>query len=121
MENLIAIIEDNKVVQVAVGSDEWADSLEQTTVNVTGQIVDIGFIYKDEQFYKPIDLLEGEELIAAKSEVEREWRDGELKNSDWIVPLTDHPQHAEYLTYRQELRDYPAQADFPNGNRPVKP
>ena len=53
MENIIAIIEDNKVVQVAVGSDEWADSLEQTTVNVTGQSVDIGFIYQDGQNYRP--------------------------------------------------------------------
>ena len=40
---------------------------------------------------------------------ERGWRDSELKASDFIVPLTDHPQHAAYMTYRQELRDYPAQ------------
>lgn len=121
MENIIAIIEDNKVAQVAVGSDEWADSLEQTTVNVTGQIVDVGFIYQDGKIIDPFDLLEGEELIAAKSEIERDWRDGELKNSDWIVQLTDHPQHASYLVYRQELRNYPSQADFPNGDRPTRP
>jgi len=52
---------------------------------------------------------------------ERGWRDNELKASDFIVPLTDHPQHAAYMIYRQELRDYPAQEDFPNGTRPVKP
>lgn len=121
MENHIAIIENNKVVNLAVGSDEWADSLEQTTVNVTGQSIDIGFVYKDGQFHNPIDLLEGEELIAAKSKIERDWRDGELKLSDWIVPLTDHPQHAAYLVYREELRTYPQQADFPNGERPEKP
>lgn len=56
-----------------------------------------------------------------KIEEEREWRDVELKNTDWIVPVTDHPQHAAYLTYRQELRDYPSQSDFPNGTRPQKP
>jgi len=56
-----------------------------------------------------------------KIEEEREWRDVELKNTDWIVPITDHPQHAVYLTYRQELRDYPSQSDFPNGTRPEKP
>jgi hypothetical protein len=121
MENIIAIIEDNKVVNLAVGSDEWADSLEQTTVNVTGQTVDIGFIYQDGQIIDPFDLLEGDELIAAKSEIERDWRDGELKLSDWIIPLTDHPQHAAYLVYREELRTYPEQADFPNGDRPIKP
>lgn len=52
---------------------------------------------------------------------ERRWRDGELKSTDWIVSVTDHPQHREYLTYRQELRDYPEQVDFPNGDKPVKP
>ena len=51
----------------------------------------------------------------------REWRDNELKATDFIVPLTDHPQHAAYMTYRQELRDYPSQEDFPNGQRPIKP
>ncbi len=56
-----------------------------------------------------------------KIEEERQWRDVELKNTDWIVPVTDHPQHAAYLAYRQELRDYPSQPDFPNGTRPQKP
>ncbi len=56
-----------------------------------------------------------------KIEEERQWRDVELKNTDWIVPVTDHPQHDAYLTYRQELRDYPSQSDFPNGTRPQKP
>tara|TARA_R110000851_G_scaffold113943_3_gene238788 strand:+ start:198 stop:422 length:225 start_codon:yes stop_codon:yes gene_type:complete len=41
------------------------------------------------------------------------WRDGELASSDWIIPTTDHPQHAAYLTYRQALRDWPASASFP--------
>ena len=67
--------------------------------------------------------------LAAKTEEEitfdiineRGWRDSELKASDFIVPLTDHPKHAAYMAYRQELRDYPAQSDFPNGTRPVKP
>ena len=56
-----------------------------------------------------------------KIKEERQWRDAELSATDWIVPVTDHPQHSAYLTYRQELRDYPSQADFPNGIRPQKP
>lgn len=52
---------------------------------------------------------------------ERNWRDNQLHITDGIVPLTDHPKHAAYLVYRQELRDYPQQPDFPNGERPVKP
>lgn len=52
---------------------------------------------------------------------ERQWRNSELKGTDWIVSVTDHPQHASYLVYREELRDYPSQADFPNGDRPTRP
>ena len=67
-------------------------------------------------FYSPIEIPE-EEIV----DRERQWRDSELSSTDWIVPITDHPKHSAYLTYRQELRDYPSQADFPNGQRPVKP
>ena len=53
-----------------------------------------------------------------KQEEGRNWRDKELKESDWIVPTTDHPKHAAYITYRKALRDWPSTADFPN-KRPV--
>lgn len=56
-----------------------------------------------------------------KELLEREWRNRVLKSTDFIVPLTDHPRHAAYMVYRQELRDYPSQPDFPNGQRPIKP
>ena len=48
----------------------------------------------------------------------REWRDSELKSTDWIYPLGDHPKHAAYVTYRQKLRDWPSTADFP-AKKPV--
>ena len=41
------------------------------------------------------------------------WRNSELASSDWIMPTTDHPQHAAYVTYRQALRDWPASVNFP--------
>ena len=44
----------------------------------------------------------------------REWRDKELKDTDWIVAVTDHPQLAAYKTYRQELRDWPSTDDDGN-------
>ena len=53
-----------------------------------------------------------------KKRTERKWRDAELKDSDWIVPTTDHPQHAAYITYRKALRDWPSTADFPS-KKPV--
>ena len=115
MENLIAIIKEGKVDNVIVASDEFAATLQEETVNVTGQEVSIGFSYSNGVFAATVKTLE------QKTEEEKFWRDSELKSSDYIVSLTDHPQHAAYMTYRQELRDYPAQEDFPNGTRPVKP
>jgi len=47
----------------------------------------------------------------------RAWRDKELANTDWVVAVTDHPQHAEYLAYRVALRNWPSTDDFPN-NKP---
>ena len=43
----------------------------------------------------------------------RRWRDVELGDTDRIVPLTDHPQHAAYITYRAALRAWPGTSDFP--------
>lgn len=115
MENLIAIIKEGKVDNIIVASDEFAATLQDETVNVTGKEVAIGFSYANGVFSAPIKTLE------EKTAEEKFWRDLELKASDFIVPLTDHPKHAAYIAYRQELRDYPAQEDFPNGTRPVKP
>ena len=60
-----------------------------------------------------------EEAIAAKSPVPAEdtarlWRNEELEATDFIVPLTDHPQRAAYMTYRTALRDWPSTSDFPD-------
>ena len=49
-------------------------------------------------------------------EIARAWRDKELKNTDYIVPLTDHPQHSSFITYRQELRDWPSLDTFPSSS-----
>ena len=115
MENNIAIIKKGKVDNIIVASDEFAATLQEETVNVTGQKVAIGFSYANGVFSAPVKTLE------EKTAEEKQWRDSELQSSDFIVPLTDHPQHAAYMAYRQELRDYPAQSDSPNGTRPVKP
>ena len=115
MENLIAIIKEGKVDNIIVASNEFAATLQEETVNVTGQEAAIGHSYANGVFAAPVKTLE------EKTAEEKQWRDSELKASDFIVPLTDHPKHAVYMTYRQELRDYPAQEDFPNGTRPVKP
>ena len=53
-----------------------------------------------------------------KAEDSRRFRDQELMCSDWIVSVTDHPQHAAYMTYRAALRDWPSTSDFPS-TKPV--
>lgn len=59
-----------------------------------------------------------------KAEQERQWRDSELSSTD-VYLLEDFPISAEdktrILNYRQLLRDYPQQPDFPNGTRPIRP
>ena len=49
-----------------------------------------------------------------KKTLGRSWRNRELSDTDWIVPISDHPQHAAYKTYRQKLRDWPTTSDFPD-------
>lgn len=65
-----------------------------------------------------INTLDYDYLYKSNEEVAKIWRDTELKNTDWIVPITDHPKHALYITYRQSLRDWPSTPDFPN-TKPV--
>ena len=64
-------------------------------------------------------LVEEENLQQAKAE-----RNILLQESDWTTstdsPLTDE-QKTEATTYRQALRDLPAQEDFPNIAFPTKP
>jgi len=61
--------------------------------------------------------------IKTSEEIEAEakaWRDYELKSTDFIVPLTDYPNYTAWMAYRQELRDWPSTASFPD-TKPIKP
>ena len=49
----------------------------------------------------------------SEEEIAREWRNIELKTSDWIMSVSDHSQLSEYTEYRKKLRDWPSTADFP--------
>ena len=61
-------------------------------------------------FGKKIEEISDEELKA----LQRKWRDKELVSTDYILPLTDHPDHAATLAYRVALRDWPSTSDFPD-------
>lgn len=55
-----------------------------------------------------------EEIKVATLAVEaKRWRDQELKNTDTLSLLADHPNNTNILSYRQELRDWPNTSDFP--------
>ena len=41
------------------------------------------------------------------------WRNDELKSTDWVVAVSDHPQLDAYKAYRTKLRDWPSTGDFP--------
>jgi len=65
--------------------------------------------YSHEEFVpEEITLLATEVAVNAK-----DWRNKELKSSDWIVQIPDHPEKAAYTTYRVALRDWPSTSDFP--------
>ena len=55
----------------------------------------------------------------SKEYTERQWRDKELARVDGLISLPDYPYNLH--PYRDELRNYPARPDFPNGARPVPP
>ena len=83
-----------------------ADGNITNTINADAEFVEANF--------------EHYELYVAPTPVEptaeeegRMWRDMELSATDYIVPLTDHPQRDAYITYREALRQWPSTEDFP--------
>ena len=46
-------------------------------------------------------------------EAARMWRNAELIATDYIVPLSDHPQREAYMAFRTALRDWPSTSNFP--------
>ena len=58
--------------------------------------------------------LTAEEIATELAREMRAWRDDELLSTDFIVPLSDHSERTDYMTYRTALRDWPSTADFPD-------
>ena len=90
-----------------------------STYRVTDNDGNVSKIIATEEFAKAHYVSYELEPLRTKSDSElaqreKDWRDRELKETDWIVAVTDHPQLAAYKTYRQELRDWPAMDDDGN-------
>lgn len=69
---------------------------------------------------KQLHIASEEELQSKIANNAKTWRNKELQSTDFIVPLTDFPNHAAWITYRQQLRDWTATQDFPN-TKPTAP
>jgi len=80
-------------------------------------LADEDFVKANFTHYEAVVAPTAPELTAEQKA--RIWRDVELASTDWIVPLSDHPQRAAYLTYRTALRDWPSTSEFPSGTKPT--
>ena len=77
-------------------------------VVITSVIADEAFMEANYSEYELVPLTEDQINAIA-----RRRRNGQLESTDWIVPVTDHPQHVSYLAYREALRDWPSTVNFP--------
>lgn len=110
----IGIIENGIVKNIIIGDSNFAESYGNNAIILTDDIVKIGYTYDGTNFSAPI---KSQEELETEG---RAWRDLELRETDFIVPLTDYPNHAQWLTYRQQLRDWPTTDNFPN-IKPTRP
>jgi hypothetical protein len=82
--------------------------------NITNTIVaDAEFVEANFEHYEEWTDPNPEPVEPTAEETARQWRDSELASTDYIMPLTDHPQRNDYITYREDLRQWPSTNSFP--------
>tara|TARA_R100000935_G_C2832025_1_gene165670 strand:- start:674 stop:1000 length:327 start_codon:yes stop_codon:yes gene_type:complete len=78
----------------------------------------VNTINADEDFVKAnFEHYEAVTFTASASQIEedaKDWRDAELKETDWVVSIIDHPDHTKYINYRKALRAWPSTSAFPD-------
>lgn len=66
---------------------------------------------------KPVRISFWREMTQDRTE--KDWRDTQLAKTDLMLQVDrTNPTYQEILDYRQALKDYPQQPDFPDGIRP---
>ena len=81
--------------------------------NITNTIVaDAEFVAANYEHYELF--VEPTPDEATAEEAAREWRDIELMATDIAAQTPDWPNRDNILAFRQELRDWPSTADFPD-------
>jgi len=106
------IIENDKVKDIIIADAEFAESYEKELILLEDDLIKIGYDYIDGVFSYT-------EPVITEEEANR-WRNDELMSTDNIAQTPDYPNRDAWITYRQELRDWPSTADFPN-TKPTKP
>jgi hypothetical protein len=82
--------------------------------NITNTIVaDAEFVEANFEHYEEWTDPNPEPVEPTAEETARQWRDSELASTDYIMPLTDHPQRDAYIIYREDLRQWPSTDSFP--------
>lgn len=75
-----------------------------------------------EMFYSGLDELSINDIpLDWWLERYRNWREKELKNTDWTQLPDASVNKSIWASYRQELRDLPTAQDFPNTELPSRP
>jgi hypothetical protein len=109
MSKTFAIVENGKVVNIAVADEPLTDNWIESSV------AGIGWGYDGSHFIAPLDPVPTVEEVRAK-------RDRLLAASDWTQVLDAPVDQAAWAEYRQALRDVPQQEGFPTDVAwPVKP
>ncbi len=84
-----------------------ADGNITNTINADAEFVEANFEYY-ELYVAPTP------VEPTAEEEAREWRDEELASTDYIIPLSDHPQRDAYIMLREALRQWPSTESFPD-------
>ena len=106
------IIENDKVKDIIIADAEFAESYEQELILLEDDLIKIGYNYVDGVFSYTEP--------AITEEKAKRWRDSELQTTDNIAQTTDYPNRDAWITYREQLRDWPSTSDFPE-TKPTKP
>jgi len=106
------IIENNIITDIIIADADFIDSFEKETALLEDDEIKINWGYENGEFINNDPAISDEEWI--------QWRNLELARTDNIAQTPDYPNRDAWITYRQELRDWPSTADFPN-TKPTKP
>lgn len=117
-------VNDNGTLQS--GSKKWSEDCIRSTQLVLKED-NIQYLYYFQNpdvkgMYQPNLFAINEQIISRLKAIERVWRDAELILTDIDINKLEDNNNDSTLTrqYRQTLRDYPQQGDFPYGTRPIK-